>query len=581
MGRRAWSSRVARWGRGLAHSVDERLLEEAGGPARRLVVVCLSLVLALDAADRGAVGAIAFELERGLHIGNTDVGLMVTLSSLVAAVATLPFGVLVDRTRRVRLLWSSIVVWGVAEALGGLAPSFGFLVGTRILLGVAAATAGPAVASLTGDFFPARDRGHVWGLILAGEVLGTGVGVVYAGLFGSAVGWRAALFALTVPSLLVAWFLRRTLPEPARGGASRLPVGAPAIPATEPSGDGPGSAGQLSAAPGREPADGRSAAGNGGRDTDLEEELRGATDPRTQRIIEERGIEPEPEVVVDDPARLGVWASVRHLLRIRTNLALILSSSIGYFFLAGLETFALIFLRGNYGLNQGTATLIVIVVGVAVLAGLLVAGRLGDRLVRQGRIETRITIGVVGFGVAAVALAPAIAASTLAVAVPLFMVAAFALAAPNPGLDAARLDVVPSGMWGRSEGVRTVFRQSLQGLAPLVFGVVSEAFGAPSTGFGAGVGSSNVPAAVLHSQVHGLELTFLVMLVPLVAGGLLLLPARRSYLPDVAAALETDRRSASGDVGPPQGDRAPAASPPRPGTGGDRPRPSATRSAPS
>lgn len=512
---------AAPWARGLLHAANERVVDETGGPARRLVVVALSLVLALDAADRGAVGAIAFELERGLHIGNAQVGLMVTVSSLVAALATIPLGALVDRVHRVRLVWASIVVWAVAEGLGSIAPSYGFLVGTRVLLGVAVATAGPAVASLTGDFFPARDRGRVWGLILTGEVLGTGVGILYAGLIGGALGWRAALFSLILPSLAVAWFLRRSLPEPARGGASRLSVGATHIRSEE----------EVASDP-TPRIEGEAEVGIGSR-----------TDSRTEEIIEERGVEPQESIVIsEDPARLGLWASIRYVLRVRTNVILIISSSLGYFFLSGLETFGLIYLRGHYGLSQGTATMVVIVTGVAVVVGLLAAGRFGDRLVKKGRIETRITIGVVGFLVSVVALAPAIATSTLAIAIPLFMIAGFALSAPNPALDAARLDVVPSGMWGRSEGVRTLFRQSLQGLAPLTFGVISEAFGAPSTGFGAGVNADSSQVGIQASQVHSLELTLLIMLVPVVAGGLVLLLARRTYLVDVASALESDHR---------------------------------------
>jgi MFS family permease len=44
----------------------------------------------------------------------------------------------------------------------------------RLLLGAVTATAVPAVASLTGDFFPAGERGRIYGYISVGEVAGAG-----------------------------------------------------------------------------------------------------------------------------------------------------------------------------------------------------------------------------------------------------------------------------------------------------------------------------------------------------------------------------------------------------------------------
>jgi hypothetical protein len=44
--------------------------------------------------------------------------------------------------------------------------------------------------------------------------------------------------------------------------------------------------------------------------------------------------------------------------------------------------------------------------------------------------------------------------------------AGFLLAAANPPLDAARLDVMPPRLWGRAEGTRSVVRTGLEALAP-------------------------------------------------------------------------------------------------------------------
>jgi sugar phosphate permease len=79
-----------------------------------------------------------------------------------------------------------------------------------------------------------------------------------------------------------------------------------------------------------------------------------------------------------------------------------------------------------------------------------------------------------------VVLAPAIATSSVAVALPLLLVGAFLLGAPNPPLDAARLDIMHPRLWGRAEGVRTVLRSLGESAAPLLFGYVLQyVFGGP------------------------------------------------------------------------------------------------------
>ena len=43
------------------------------------------------------------------------------------------------------------------------------------------ATAGPAIASLTGDYFPRASAGRVYAYILGGEIAGTAVGFIVSG----------------------------------------------------------------------------------------------------------------------------------------------------------------------------------------------------------------------------------------------------------------------------------------------------------------------------------------------------------------------------------------------------------------
>jgi hypothetical protein len=130
-------------------------------------------------------------------------------------------------------------------------------------------------------------------------------------------------------------------------------------------------------------------------------------------------------------------------------------------------------------------------------------------------------------------LAPAIAATSVAVALPLLIGGAFLLGAPNPPLDAARLDIIHPRLWGRAEAVRTVLRSIGESAAPLLFGYVSQyVFGGPGSAAAEGGGSGAGHAG----NATGLEYTFLVFLVPLMIAGLLSLAGLRTYPRDVATA---------------------------------------------
>ena len=507
-----WTDGLRPWLTRRARHHSEQLTDRMGGPARRRVIVLLGLVLALSAADSSSIGAIAPQLQPALGIGTAELGLLVTVSSLVGALAAIPFGVLVDKTRRVNLLAASIVLWGVAEAVSGFSSSFGMLLLTRLLLGAVTATAVPAVASLTGDFFPARERGTIYGYIVAGEVVGAGLGIGVSSLVSAALGWRAAFVLLAVPSIALAWVLWTRLPEPARGGQSRLE---------------PGATGFVTA----EEAGGADAAPHAG-----EESVR--TDDAVLAAVRERGVQHDEDLVVAaDPATMSLWQVVLYVLRVRTNVYLIVASSLGYLFLAGIRTFAVLFARGHFDVGQAMATLILGLVGAGSVLGLLTAGRLADRWIERGRIDARIVVAGVTFILAAMLFVPALLSTSLLVSLPFLFLGLAALSAPNPPLDAAQLDVMPAQLWGRAQGVRTALRNTLEAFGPLLFGVIAGLFVPGSAHLQEGT-----EAAIIPAQTHGLQVAFLLMLIPLAAAGVVLLVGRRHYPVDVASAGESERR---------------------------------------
>jgi MFS family permease len=333
----------------------------------------------------------------------------------------------------------------------------------------------------------------MYGYIISGELIGSGVGFALAGVVSGVASWRWAFAILALLAAVLALTISRKLPEPNRGTQTRL-----------------------------DPREGQSQPRESVREAIL------ASD-----------VAPVPEHVLrEDPMRMPLRGAVLYVLRIRSNRWLIAASAIGYFFLAGVQTFGLVFVRGHFHISQATTVAVLFVVGLGAVAGVLVGGRLADKLISRGQLDARVLVGAFGFFGAAVALLGALLIPLLAIAGPLLVIAGASLAAPNPPLDAARLDIIPSRLWGRAEGVRTLLRQTAQGAAPLLFGLVADGF------------SGAQVLVTTHEKVsaraaQGLDYAFLIMLCPLLLNGVLLLVTRRRYPADVVTAVESEQAGRS------------------------------------
>lgn len=434
-----------------------------GGPDRTQVIVLLAAVLALASADTATVGASAIELRQALKISNADIGLLVAVTSLVAAVASVPFGVLADRAPRTRTLGITIALWGAAMVWSATVSTFGRLLLARAALGFVTAAAGPIIASLVGDLFPGDERGKIYGYILSGELLGAGVGFAVTGDI-AALSWRAAFVILALPAFILAWYVF-SLPEPARTGRTR---------------------GAFPSAPGHTDA---------------------------QRLARSRGVVAAPPP--GDPEQMGIVDAAIYVLKVRTNVILIVASASGYFFLAGVQTFGVEFVRQQYRVNAALANGLMLVIGGGAVIGILTGGELGDALLKRGYLNGRILVSALAAVAATLLFIPALLTTSLVAAVPYVALAGFALSAQRAPMDAARLDIMPAPLWGRAEGVRSLLRTGAQALAPLAFGFGSDLFGGGRS---------------------GLQWTFLIMLVPLGAGAAYLFTGLKSYPRDIAGA---------------------------------------------
>ena len=485
---------------GLLHAVFGRLTMSY----ERRAMTLLLLVFVLDYGDRTLIGALGPTLKHVFHIGNGELGLLAAAFGFIGAPATIPLGMLVDRVNRTVLLAISLVLWALAMGVTGAAISFAMLFGARLFLGVVAATTGPTTPSLTGDLVPSSQRARAFGFINSGQLVGDGIGFILPVVVLGFLSWRWCFWILGIAGVALAFAFWR-LREPERTGAA-----GPVLESDDTGEDRDGSDDTG------EDRDGSAATG----------EDRDGGQPHTtraQEIVREKGVQPSERAILrQDPATMSLWAAVRYVVRVRTDIIVLVARSLGDYFFAGVSTFAIVFATHQYGISQSEADLAILVLGVGALSGVLLVGRVADAQLRRGRLNSRLWLGAIGYILAPWPLLGAFLTHSLVVALPLFIVGAFFLAGAGPPLDAVRVDVVVPRLRGRAEAIRQLLRTIVEGGAPLLIGVLS------------GVLVGGGPA--------GLQLTLIVLLPVLLINGLVLLLALRTYQPDVAAALASTER---------------------------------------
>ena len=144
--------------------------------------------------------------QNGLFISMTFVGM--TLGALLT-------GFLGDRYGRQFTYQLNLLVFGAASLASAVAPNMTTLIALRFLMGLGLGAEVVVGYSMMAEFFPARIRGRWSGMMCTLVTAGLPVSAALAWLLVPNFGWRV-MFVLGAVGSVVAWFLRRELPESPR-----------------------------------------------------------------------------------------------------------------------------------------------------------------------------------------------------------------------------------------------------------------------------------------------------------------------------------------------------------------------------
>ncbi|MBX5465914.1 MAG: MFS transporter [Firmicutes bacterium] len=196
-------------------------LDEAGvGKFHWRTVFTAGMGFFTDAYDLFIIGTVTAILTPLWHLSTAQLALLNSTSLASAALGALIFGPLMDRLGRRRMYGLEVLVLTVGAILSALAPSFGWLVAFRAVVGLGVGGDYPTSSVITSEFANRQNRGYLVTMVFAMQGLGLLIGpVVAAALLWSGLPhdlvWRLMLGLGAVPAASVI-FLRRRMPETPR-----------------------------------------------------------------------------------------------------------------------------------------------------------------------------------------------------------------------------------------------------------------------------------------------------------------------------------------------------------------------------
>lgn len=182
----------------------------------RTALLILTALNLLNYIDRSVLFAVQPLVQSEFHLNDAQIGRVTTLFFVFYTVAAPLMGPLADRYSRRMVIVLGAFAWSGVTLLTAVTHSYLALLIRHTLVGVGEASFVTVSPTFVVDLFPEERRGRVLGVFYLAIPVGTALGYLIGGYFGTRFGWRAPFYIAGAPGFLLA-FIMMFIPEPKRG----------------------------------------------------------------------------------------------------------------------------------------------------------------------------------------------------------------------------------------------------------------------------------------------------------------------------------------------------------------------------
>ncbi|WP_054860978.1 MFS transporter [Gracilibacillus sp. JCM 18860] len=162
------------------------------------------ITLFLMGIDLFVVSPLLPFISEAYNISSAMTGWMVTVFAVTYAFFAPFFGWLSDKNGRRALITFGLVLFVISNVLTAFAPSFFWLIVSRILAGLSVASITPLIYAIIGDIAPPNRTGTWLSIVVSGHLTALWAGAPFGTLLEHFLGWRSVFVVMAIIGAILA-----------------------------------------------------------------------------------------------------------------------------------------------------------------------------------------------------------------------------------------------------------------------------------------------------------------------------------------------------------------------------------------
>ena len=162
------------------------------------------ITLFLMGTDLFVVSPLLPFISEEYNVSPETTGWMVTVFAVTYAFSAPVFGWLSDKKGRRTFIMFGLLLFAISNALTAFAPSFLWLIVSRILAGLSVASITPLIYAIIGDIAPSNKKGTWLSIVVSGHLTALWAGAPIGTLLEHFLGWRSVFVVMAIIGVILA-----------------------------------------------------------------------------------------------------------------------------------------------------------------------------------------------------------------------------------------------------------------------------------------------------------------------------------------------------------------------------------------